>query len=138
MKRTGQCQVHLRSNRKGVAAVEVAVLLPLLLIVVFGTLATSQLIYHRKSMVVAAHEGIRLASQRSVTSAEVLARVNAILASRRIDNAVITLTPTEIDQAIPGELIELRVQADYNAFGATSYGSLMITGVNVNAAILRE
>lgn len=136
----GRSFPHARSakERRGVAAVETALVFPMLLLVVFGTITASQFIYFRKSMVAAASEGVRLASQRDSTSQAVNDRVNAILASRRISNATVTLTPSTIELLTPGSRVDLSVQAKFQGFGIGPLGKGVSYPVNVTLSILRE
>jgi Flp pilus assembly protein TadG len=110
----------------------------MLLLVVFGTITASQFIYFRKSMVAAASEGLRLASERDSTSQEVSDRVNAILGSRRINNATVTLTPSAIELLTPGSRVDLSVQAGFQGFGIGPLGKGVSYPVNVTFSILRE
>jgi Flp pilus assembly protein TadG len=127
-----------RKPRQGAAAVELALVLPTLFVVVLGTVTASQLMYFRKSLVVAASDGVRLASQRGMTTEDVESRVGAVLASRRIPDATITLTPEFIEQAAPGDVIELQVEASFEGFGRgfASWGASV--PVTVSSSILRE
>lgn len=115
-----------------------ALILPVLLIVLFGTINCSELMHFRKSMVVAASDGIRLASQRESTSAEALARTNAVLASRRVSNPTITLQPANVELAAPGDVIQMQITADFGGFGLASLGWDSSFPVTVSTSILRE
>jgi len=132
-------RVPHRSQRKGVAAVEMALVLPVLLIIALGTISVGQLIYFRKSMVTAAAEGARLATQRTTTSGDVTQRIAAVLESRRIENAAITINDgAAIETLPPGSLIEIDVDADYDAIGIDVFGLQVAVPVTVSATILRE
>ncbi len=126
------------NDRRGVAAVEMALVLPVLLIVVFGTINASQLMHFRKSIVLAASEGIRRASERDSTSADVESLVSAVLSSRRVSNPTITLTPATIESAQPGDVIELQIQADFVGFSFGKSGLGPSVPVTVSTSILRE
>lgn len=136
--KAGRFRNPFRKNRQGVAAVEMALILPVLLIVLFGTINCSELMHFRKSMVVAASDGIRLASQRESTSAEALARTNAVLASRRVSNPTITLQPANVELAAPGDVIQMQITADFGGFGLASLGWDSSFPVTVSTSILRE
>ncbi|WP_052301458.1 TadE/TadG family type IV pilus assembly protein [Planctopirus limnophila] len=124
--------------RRGAAAVEMALVLPVLILVVFGTIAVSQIIHFRKGVVAATAEGIRIASRRDVSSTEVTTLVRQILTGRRISQATITITPTEISNLRPGELIEIQVRANYTALGVEPLGWTVPTEIVYRGAVLRE
>lgn len=127
-----------RRNRNGVAAVEMAVVLPVLLLVLFGTTNLSQFIFFRKSLVGATQEGMRLASQRTSTVADVEARVRAVLQSRRIQECTVSITPASFDKMKPGNRVDIVVTASFTGFGLGVLGSSSQIPVNVETSVLRE
>lgn len=127
-----------RMRRRGSAVVEMALILPVLLIVVFGALQIGQLIYFRKSLVVASYEGARLASRRETAAADVQSYVASILEARRMTGATVTVTPDELVGLAPGTMVTVQVSASYLGVGE-HYLSLPIpTTVSSQACILRE
>jgi len=90
-----------------VATVELAIILPILLMLVFGTIEICQRIFLRQSAVIVAYEGARLAARGSSTNAEVVARCQQLLISRRVRNAIVTTQPSNFLQSPTGT--ELRV-----------------------------
>ena len=134
-----QRTVDARTRRKrGVAAVETALVLPVLLLVMFGTMNASQLMYFRKSLVVAADEGVRLASQRDSTSADIQSRINAVLTSRRVTNSTVTLVPDTFENSKPGDMIQVQIQANFTGMGFGLLGQNAQLPVTVTSVILRE
>lgn len=131
-------RVSLSDPRNGVAAVEMAMVLPVLLLVMFGTLNWSQLIFFRKSLVGATQEGMRLACQRTATEADVEARIRAILASRRINDCTVSITPSSFSNLKPGDRIDLAVTANFTGLGFGVLGSSSQIPVTVNTSVLHE
>ncbi len=82
--------------RQGVAAVELAFVLPVLLVLVFGTIEICQRIFLRQSLVIAAYEGARLAARRNTTNTQVIDRCNTILDQRNVRGGSVTVTPSNI------------------------------------------
>lgn len=127
-----------RGERQGAAAVELALVLPLLVFLVMGILTIAQLIYFRKALVIAASEGIRLASERTASAEDVESRVNVILAARRIDGVEVAVTPDVLANLEPGSQVSIRVSAPFEAFGMSYLGLSAGTTPAVEASILRE
>jgi Flp pilus assembly protein TadG len=127
-----------RRKRKAAAVVELALILPVMLLVVMGVLVIAQLIYFRKSLVIAAAEGVRLAAERTVQADDVEARVSAILTARRIDNVQVDVSPAELMSLTPGSRVTVRVAAPFEAFGMSFLGLNPGMTPAVEASILRE
>lgn len=68
--------------RRGAAAVEFAVCLPLLILLVFGSIEASSMIFLKQTLNVAAYEATREAVRRGRSNADASARAQAILDSR--------------------------------------------------------
>jgi len=115
-----------------------AVVLPVLLLVLFGTTNLSQFIFFRKSLVGATQEGMRLASQRTSTVADVEARIRAVLQSRRIQECTVSITPASFDDMKPGNRVDIVVTASFTGFGLGVLGSSSQIPVNVETSVLRE
>ncbi len=133
--RTRHC---LKATRFGVAAVELAVVLPVLLILIFGTIEICQRIFVRQSLVIAAYEGARLGARRNSTNAQVIARCNTILAQRRVAGAAVTVTPTNILEASTADEIQVSITAPWGANTPTRFVLSNQGNVRVDAVMLRE
>lgn len=84
-----------RNNRRGLAATEFALVLPILLMLTFGTIEVCQVIFLREKAVLAAHEGARAAIRKMTTKAQTTQVVRDYLQVRGIDMS--TISPTDID-----------------------------------------
>ncbi|WP_261340143.1 TadE/TadG family type IV pilus assembly protein [Rhodopirellula baltica] len=73
-----------RRRRSGVATVEFAVCLPILILLVFGSIEASSMIFLKQSLNVAAYESTREAIRDGRSNADAAARAQAILDSRGI------------------------------------------------------
>lgn len=98
-------------QRRATAVVELALVLPLLMVLLLGTLETCSAIYRQQTLHIAAFEGCRVALVPRITRAQVDAAINQILTSRRVRNATITITPANFTTAAPRTLITVRVDA---------------------------
>ncbi len=72
--------------RKGIAAVEFAVCLPVIVLLVFGAIEASSFIFLKQSLSVASYEGIREAAKDGGTLGTATARAEAILNSRGVND----------------------------------------------------
>lgn len=79
-------------KRSGAAAVELAVSLPVLVLLLFGTIESCTMIFLQQSLEIAAYEGARVAILPKVSETDVRATINQILATRRVRDANVSLT----------------------------------------------
>ena len=100
-----------RSRRRGVAAVEFAVCLPVILLLVFGSIEASSFIFLRQSLNVAAYEGAREAIRVGATNSDATESVDNILTSRRVRDFRVSFPNGESGIAQRGEEIVIEVTA---------------------------
>ncbi len=100
-----------RRERHGVAAVEFAVCLPLLLLLTSMTIEACNLIQLKHSLSVAAYEGARTAVLKGADTSDVRVAVKQVLKDRQISGSKITLTPASIRSTPLGQYIAVTVSA---------------------------
>lgn len=100
-----------RRNRRGVAAVEFAVCLPVLVLLVFGAIEASSFIFLKQSLSVAAYEGIRESTRIASDNAAGSNRAENILNARNVNDFVITFPNGESATAERGDEIVIEVSA---------------------------
>jgi hypothetical protein len=104
-------------RRRGLAVAELAVCLPVLVLVTLAMIETCTMIFLKQSLAVAAYEGAHTALAPGSTTADVRAVCDGILADRRVQGATVTLVPARIESVPEGSFFEIRVSAptDRNA-----------------------
>ncbi len=96
-------------QRRGVAAVEFAVCVPILTLVVFGAIELGNGIYAKQAGTAAAYEAARIASATGGTELEARSRADAVLQSLQITGAVITISPPVDATLARGTMIQVSV-----------------------------
>ncbi len=71
-------------QRKGIASLECALALPIVVLITFGTIDLCSAMFLRESITIAAYEGARVGVGSAGTDAQCMARVNQILDQRGI------------------------------------------------------
>jgi Flp pilus assembly protein TadG len=99
------------SKRRGVAAVEFAILLPVVTLLVFGAIEAASFIFLKQALQVAAYEGIREAVRTSGTAAAARVQAEAILASREIRDATVRFAGSDPTTAPRGESVVIEITA---------------------------
>lgn len=87
--------IRRKNDRNGAAAVECAFCIPIVLVLMFGTLETCSGIFLKESLTVAAFEGVRVGVRRRAERQDVIDRAQAVLDARNITGSTITVTPAD-------------------------------------------
>lgn len=103
------------SSRRGSATVEVALTLPVLILLVFGSIEASNAIFLKQAATVAAYETARVASSSGGTESAAMTRGNEILTSRSIGGGTIEITPAVDAFTVRGVEITVKVSVPANA-----------------------
>ncbi len=127
-----------RPLRHGIATVELAMVLPVFLILVLGTIEVCQYMFMRQSAVIVAYEGARLAVRSRTASIDVVERCQEMLQQRRLQGAVVTITPTEILTAPTGTRIHVQIEVPHTGNSPTYFVLRNQGPITVNAYMLRE
>src|SRR6476620_4182763 len=98
-------------NRRGVAAAELAVCLPIVVLLVIATIESCSALFLKQSLTASAYEGVRAAIKKGATTATVQTACSQILTDRRIQSSQVTLTPASIATLKPGDFIDVPVRA---------------------------
>lgn len=98
-------------KRRGVAAVEFAVCLPVLVILVFGSIEASSFIFLKQSLAVAAYEATREAVRPGSDSTQAIAQAQNILSTRQVQDATVNVVSGEPAAAQRGQEVIVEVSA---------------------------
>jgi Flp pilus assembly protein TadG len=96
---------------RGAAAAEMAICLPLMVMLVLGSIETCSMIYLRHSLTIASYEAARVAIDFDATNTEVLARCQEILDAREVADADIDIEPDDVTMVERGQPIAITVSA---------------------------
>ena len=94
---------------------EFALCLPLLMLLVFGSIEAANAIYLRQAMTIAAYESVQVASAFGGTEPEAIAHAEEILATFNVSNATIEVQPKITANIKGGTPITVTVEAPTNS-----------------------
>jgi Flp pilus assembly protein TadG len=100
-----------RRTRLGVAATELAVCLPVIVLLVVATIEACSMVFVKQSLTVSAYEGVRTALVKGATASDVQATCDQILRDRNIVGGTVVVTPPNIQSLNPGEYVDVTVSA---------------------------
>src|SRR5882762_9040916 len=83
-------------SRSGVAAVEFAVCLPVVMLVVFASIEASSMIFLKIDLQTTAYESARVGSAPTGTSADAISRGNDFLTQRNVHGGTVQTSPADI------------------------------------------
>lgn len=99
----------------GLAAVEFALCLPLMMAMTFGVVEASNAIFLQQALTSAAYEAANVASAVGGTSANAQTRASAVLTSLGVRSGTVTITPTVTAQTAVGTTIVITCSAPLSA-----------------------
>jgi len=110
-----------RAPARGVASVELALLLPILMLVLFGTIEYGWMFLKNQQLADAARSGARVAVTAGATNALARARVDEVMTTAGLaaSGYQVTFTPGDISSAVPGTAVRVEVLVSYANIGLT-------------------
>ncbi len=103
-----------RLNRRGVAAVEFALVAPLFFMMIFGMIEFGRMIMVQQVITNGSREGARVAVLDGTSSADVTSTVNVYLESARVSGANVTIDPVDPGSAGYGEPVTVTVTIPFS------------------------
>ena len=128
-------KMRYRSSKRqrsiGTVIVEMAMCMPLMLLLVFGCLELNSSIFLSQTLTSAAHEGALVGLRQNATEAEVINRVNTIMTARNISGYTLEVQTlgTPFESLDSGEQFTVFIQAPRSG----SYISLSNVSAQVTA-----
>jgi Flp pilus assembly protein TadG len=113
------------NKRTGVAVVELAVCLPVLILLVLGTISSASMIYFKQSLKIVAYEGARVSLIPGSSNGAVTAQCESLMIERRIEQGSVSVSPN-IASSPEGTIITVTVEAPCGPNGL--FASLLYSG----------
>jgi len=125
-------------KRDGVAAAELAVCLPIIVILVLAMIESCTMVFLKQSLSIAAYEGVRTALLEGADGTDVRRNGQQVLTDRRVKGGTITIRPNNFEALPVGEYVEVTVTApaDLNSvIPGSFFRGKMLTGT---ATMMKE
>lgn len=87
---------------------------PLLLFITFGMLEFGWLYVKKQQITNAARSGARVGARADATSADIQARVDAVMLQAGITGYTVTITPLDVTTLAREEILTVKVEVSYN------------------------
>ncbi|MEZ6094879.1 MAG: TadE/TadG family type IV pilus assembly protein [Pirellulaceae bacterium] len=131
-------RIHKSKNRRGAATVEFAVMLPLIVLLVLGSIECSGLMFAKQAMVQSAYEAALVASKVDGKNVDAVDAAQRVARGRRINNLTLTFSPSDTDNAAPGTIITVTAAAPANSNRYISSNLLRVNNVTAQAVMVKE
>ena len=128
------CKSSFSGLRRGVAAMETAVCLPFIAVMIFSGVELSNAVFLKQSINLAAYEAAKLITAPGNNADKAGTRVKQILLSRKVTNYTFTSTPAVTASTPTGTMITVVVSAPATNL---SYGPVLImAGKTVSSTVV--
>ena len=129
------CAPH---DRRGVAASELAVCLPVIVLLVLAMIEACTMIFLKQSLTVAAYEGVRTSLAQNANVGEVQAACQGVLRDRRVQGARVTVRPANVASLAAGEYVEVTVSAPTDSNSVIPGSFLRGRTLSATATMMKE
>ena len=125
-------------NRKGAAVVEFAVCLPLIMVIMLGSIEAANMLFLRQALVQASYEGVKAAVRLDSDNASVVEIANSVAAGRRIEGFSVETIPADVTLVPQGEFIRVRTSAPVNSNSFLSGTVFRNLTIDAEAVMVKE
>jgi len=126
------------SQRKGAAVVEFAVCLPVILLIVLGSIEASSMLFLRQALVQSAYEGAKVAVRPGNTTEQAVNAATQVANGRSLENFTIQIDPQNTDDLAAGEIITVSVFAPGDENSLFPFGPFLNRTVSASATMVKE
>lgn len=103
------------ASRRAAAAAELAICLPLIVMLVLASIEACTMIFLDHGLTIASYEGVRVAINFDGTNAAARARANEIISQREIRGSTVTISPGDVSTVPRGQPVAVTVSAPCNS-----------------------
>ena len=103
-----------RADRRGAVLVEFVACLPVITLLILGTIEACELVYLKRTATQAAYEAARTSLVPNTTTAQARVAAQRVLDDRNVSEATISIVPVDVASAAPGTYVAVDVTAPAN------------------------
>jgi len=127
-------------DRRGNAVIEAVLVIPILLLLAFGTVEFGHFFFVKHNLQGAAREGARAAIVSGATNADVTSAVSASMTASGLQNSGYTVTtnPSDVSTAGSGTNISVAVECTWGNVGVRPMGMISATKQARGTTVMRK
>lgn len=142
----GCLSLSKRLGRRGSALLDAALVLPILLSLMFGTVEYGHFFYWKHTLQGAAREGARTAITASAQNAEVINAVRTAMTAAGVDQSKYTIkirngtdtADVDVNNVTPGNAVLVKVYAQWGTVGMRPLGLISATKQVTGQTVMRK
>ena len=127
-----------RTCRCGTATVEFAVALPILVLIVIGSIESSSMLFLRQALVQASYEGAKVASKPGADNLQVQTVISNVTAGRGLTDVVVTTDPVDVSAVAAGQWVRVTVSAPGDSNSFLPFGPFQNRTVSATTVMAKE
>jgi Flp pilus assembly protein TadG len=126
------------ASRQGAAVVEFAVCLPVLILIVLGSIEAASMLFLRQALIQSAYEGAKVAIRDDGNNSDAINAIDNVAAGRRINEVEIAFSPENVSKAKPGEFVSVTITAPGDSNSFIPFGPFKNRTVSARAVMVKE
>ena len=124
--------------RSGAAVVEFAVCLPVIILIVLGSIEGASMLFLRQALIQSAYEGAKVAVRNTGTNEDAITAIENVAAGRHINELSIEFSPADISEAAQGEFVTVTISAPGDSNSFIPFGPFKDRVVSARAVMVKE
>jgi len=133
-----RAQARRVTARRAAAVTELAVCLPLVILLIFASLEGANMLFVRQAAVQAAYETVKAAAKPSGTRATAEAIGRQVLTARRLTPQAVTIAPLNTESLAAGAPIQVTVQVNGASRSILGFGPFRGLVIEAQATMFKE
>ncbi len=127
-----------KRQRTGVATVELAVTLPVIILVVLGALEGANLMFAKQAMVESAYQAAKVAIRPETTNAAAIEAANRVAQGRRLDTINVNFDPPNVATVPAGTPIRVTVAVSADQVRIMNSRLIPVADISAIAVMIKE
>jgi hypothetical protein len=125
-------------NRRGAAVIELAVCLPVIVLLVLGAIEGASLLFARQAMVECAYEAAVVAIRDNATNAVAIDAADSVIKSRRLTGLQIVFEPPDVSRVPRGTPIRVTASIPAGSHRLINSRLAGVTTIRAVAVMIKE
>ncbi len=128
----------LQTVKRGTAVVELAVCLPVIVLLVIASLEGANMLFLRQAVVQSAYETAKSVAKTNGVQSRAVTLGEQVLSSRGVVTPTITFSPNDVQALVPGTPFTVSVSVPGDSRSITGFGPFNGLTIRAQASMIKE